>query len=363
MLSGRDRWRVARARRRLRATRYWAGTEDLDEAARAGGQALAAATADPMLRAEITLVLAQIEQDRDNFAAAEAQFASAAMLLAPMSGPTAGRLLASALVGLGGSQRRAARYPQAIAVLDRAVALAETVARTDPRMLGAALTERGITAKEVGDHQRAADLYRWVQQLHRDHGATPADAATVEHNLAGLEYARGCYPVAELHARRALEHRRRSRRTSPTERAADLAVLAATIAAQHRYDEARGVFERTLSVYRSARPPRRYEIAVQLHGLADVEHSTGRSDEAERRYREALAIKLELLGPGHAEVGLVTANLGTLLQEQHREAEAAQCYRRALTIAEHTFGRQHPRSVRLRAKLDGLFRVEVGEPG
>lgn len=359
-----ERWVVGRARRRLRSARYWYSIGDLDEAARAGRHALDLALADHrdavprLLLADIVLNLARTEQDRDDYVAGHAGLEYALNLLESITGggnsaATADRdrLLAWTLVGLGESHRRAGRYQQAIETLDRAVQFAETIAADQPRALCAALTERGITAKELGEYDLAARRYARVQAIHRDAGATHADAAALEHNLSGLEYARGCHPQAEFHARRALDLRQLSRSTADVEIAADLAVLAAAVAAQHRHDEAREMFEQALFICRAARPPRRYEIGVHLHGLADIEHSAGRADQAERRYREALELKQELLGVEHPEVGLVIGNLGTLLHEQSREKEAVDCFRRALAIARQAFGPDHPRAASFRDKL------------
>jgi tetratricopeptide (TPR) repeat protein len=354
-------WGTLRARRRLRAARFWYSIGDLDEAARASRHALKLArsgSGQPLLFADIALTMARVEIDRDDYATGRAHLMDVVHVLESVPGNSErDRRLAWALVALGGNYRRIGRYPPAVETLDRAVRVAETVAIAEPRALSAALTERAITAKELGEYDRAADIYAWVRQVQQNIGAGSADAATLEHNLSGLEYARGCYPVAELHARRAVDQRRRAAPDTSIEFAADLAVLAASVAAQHRHDEARTLFEQALVACRSARPPRRYEIAVQLHGLAGVEHSAGRPEQAEDRYREALSIKEELLGADHPEVGLIIGNLGTLLHQQHREPEAEQCYQRALAITEHTFGPQHPRSVRLRAKRDLLSRA------
>ena len=222
-------------------------------------------------------------------------------------------------------------------MLARALELVESARPPDPLLQTAVLTSQGITAKELGAYDTAVRCYERVSSIQREAGATRDDAASLQHNLAGLQYSRGCYVRAEAHARRALALRHEVPAVTQVELAADRAVLASALAAQRRYDEARMLLRQTLAVYRSARPARRYEIAVQLHNLADVEHAVGRSAEAEDLYRQALSVKEELLGDGHPEVGLVANNLGTLLMEQGRHAEAAECLRRALTIVERTY--------------------------
>jgi hypothetical protein len=94
----------------------------------------------------------------------------------------------------------------------------------------AVLTSQG-TANELGAVETAAQCYARVSRIHRENGASRADAATLERNLAGLKYARGRDAQAEAHARRALALRRQAPWVTGVERAGDLAVLAAALGA------------------------------------------------------------------------------------------------------------------------------------
>jgi tetratricopeptide (TPR) repeat protein len=341
--------------------RYWQATADLDEAARDAYRALRLVrscrpgVAPVRLVAEIALTLAHVERDRDRYAASRAHLEYSLSLLEPATS-TVERdgLLVWTLVGLGDWHRRAGGYRQASEALDRALHLAGTRAAAEPGPLTAVLTSLGILAKELGEHAEAAQWYARVHKIHRDSGATPADAATLQHNLAGLEYSRGRYPQAESHARVAVALRRQADRVAHVDIAADVAVLASAVARQGRHDAARALFDQALTACRTARPPRRYEIAVHLHNLADIEHAAGHVADAERLYRQAMASKEELLGADHPEVGLVASNLGTLLHEQHRHDEAAECYRRALAIAERAYPPHHRTVAAIRQHIDEL---------
>jgi tetratricopeptide (TPR) repeat protein len=352
----RQRWVVARVTQALRLAGYWQRTGDLDEAARDGERASRLARGHPAvpvtLAADVALTMARIARDRDDLARASAELEHAIAVL--QAAPEAADRLGWALVGLGDLHRRAGNYPAATRVLARALELVESTQPPDPLLWAAGLTSQGITAKELGAYDTAALCYARVSDIHRESGATRDDAATLEHNLAGLQYSRGRYAQAEAHARRALALRHEVPAVTQVDLAADRAVLASALAAQRRYDEARILLGQTLTAYRSARPVRRYEIAVQLHNLADVEHAVGRPAEAEDLYRETLSLKEEVLGGEHPEVGLVANNLGTLLMEQGRPDEAADCLRRALTIAERTYDPDHPLIGRVRRNLELL---------
>ena len=350
----RGRWLATRVTRALRVAGYWQSVGDLAEASRAAHRALRLAhthgAVPATLVAEAALTVARIAQDGDDLARSRVHLNHAVDLLeAAPSDAERDRVLAWALVGSGDEHRRRGEYPAARRVLDRALRLVDRLEPRDARLHAAVLTSRGITAKESGDFGTAARCYAQVAGLLAGSGASSADAATLEHNLAGLDYARGRYPEAERHARQAVALRGR---VAPLVLAPDLAVLASAVAAQGRYDEARTLLRRTLAAYRAARPPRRYEIAVQLHNLASVSQAGGDLAEAEDLYRQALALKEDLLGSDHHEVALVVNNLGTLLREQHRWPEADECFRRALAIAERTYRPGHPVLERIRNNRD-----------
>src|SRR5262245_16864759 len=274
----RRKWLVGRVARALRLARYWQAVGDLDEAARESQRARRLACSHPAvpvtLVADVELTIARIAQDRDDTGGCRAHLHRAVTVLeTAREGADRDRLLGWALVGLGDQHRRAGQYPAAVEVLTRALRLVESTEPPDPLLHTAVLTSQGITAKEVGAFDTAAQCYARVSRTHRERGATRADAATLEHNLAGLWYSRGDHAEAEAHARRAVALRRQDPGATQVELAADLAVLASALAAQQRYDEARTLLREALAVCRAARPPRRYEIAVQLHNLADVEHA------------------------------------------------------------------------------------------
>jgi tetratricopeptide (TPR) repeat protein len=348
------RWWARRAARALRLAWFWQALGDLDEAARDAERALRLARRhSATLVADVALTAARIAQDRDDAVGCRAHLHCALTTLeqAP-AGADRDRLRGWAMVGLGEQHRRAGDYPAAEEVLIRASRLVESAEPPDPVLHAAVLTSQGIAAKELGAFDAAAQCYARVSSIHDVNGATPADAATLAHNLAGLHYARGDCAQSEAHARRALALRRQQPRVTELDLAADLAVLASALAGQRCYDEARGLLRRALAAYQTARPPRRYEIAVQWHNLADVEHAEGRLAQAEDLYRRALSLKEQLFGTDHPEVGLLANNLGTLLMDRGRENDATECYRRALAVLERAYPSGHPAIGRVRRNMN-----------
>jgi len=352
---------IRRAVRRLRLARYWQADGDLDEAAAHAYRAMCLVqvlAAPPMeLALDVAQVTARIERDRDRPAASLQALTWISQLLDTATpdpatpDPGTDRLRITVLVELGDCHRRAGRYPAARAALHRAQHLIDAADPVDPGQAAALATMQGIIAKELGEYHQAATYYATVGRIHDQTGTTLANAATLQHNLAGLDHIRGRYPQAESHARRAVQLRRQAPASTEVDIAMDLAVLAAALAGQHRHHEARELFEQAMAACQRARPPRRYEIAVHLHNLATIDQATGEPERAEQRYRQALALKAELLGPDHPETALVANNLATLLVEQHRPDEAATHYRHALSIMQHHYPPEHPTTATIRGNL------------
>ncbi|HKT00842.1 MAG TPA: tetratricopeptide repeat protein [Rugosimonospora sp.] len=356
MRSLRAGWALHRARNRGQLARYWMARGDLDEAAVHARRALrlvrAGPSPPPHLAADLAMLVARVERDRDNAAASqEALLWTVERLEAAPAGHRRDQMLGATLAELGDAHRRAGRYPQATAALRQAHQLLAGNPVAEPIQLAGVVTQQGILAKELGEYQDAARCYAQVGRILATAGAPAAAEATLQHNLAGLAHIQHQYQRAETHARQAVALRRRVPRVSDVDIALDLAVLAAALAGQQRHDEARDLFEQAMAACQQARPPRRYEVAVHLHNLAAIDQASGFPHEAERRYRQALALKEELLGPQHPEIGLLANNLGTLLHDQGRDAAAAACYERALRLVTRHYPPDHPAIAAISANL------------
>ena len=206
--------------------------------------------------------------------------------------------LAGALTRRGDTHRLLAEYDAAASDLDRAVTLARSAV-----VRGWALNARGILAKDTGRYEQAAGLYAdALRALRQVLGDEHPDTATLFHNLAGLEHARGRYEAGEPLARRAVALREQRGGAGSAEVTADLAVLGALLAGQGRYDEAEAVFVRTLKAWTRLRGPDHYEVAISSQHLAALHAARGEVHWARDEYRDALRIKLNALGPFHPEV-------------------------------------------------------------
>lgn len=218
--------------------------------------------------------------------------------------------LADALIRRGDTLRLLSEYPAATTDLERALGLATSLLQR-----AGAHNARGILAKDIGRLDDAASHYAHARiGLEAVLGADHPTLASIHHNLAGLEHARGNYREGEPHARRAIELRSRLAGANSPEVAADLAVLGALLAGQGRVDEAEAVFRQTLKTWIGHRGPDHYEVAVSLHHLGALHAAQGDLEAAGRELGDALRIKQAVLGVAHPETRTLAGDLARVAQ-------------------------------------------------
>jgi tetratricopeptide (TPR) repeat protein len=331
------RWSAMRASHRLRLARHWQARGQLDDAARHAYRATLALDGCPpaVVSADVAYLTAQIECGRARYPRSEAQFERAAEILTVLPpGADRDRRLANVHIGLADLHRRGGRYVEAAAALAAARRL---VHRHDP----AIVMLLGRIATEEGRFVDAAQHYARLEQARLNH----SDTATLHRNLADLANAQYRFADAERYAQRALHMRRADPHATAVDVAQDVAVLAAALAGQHRYGEARHLFGQALATYRTAQPIRHDEIAMCLYNLAGIEHDGGYLRAAAPLYRDALAIKQRLFEPTHPDIVLIMSNLAIVLRDIGYRDEAASYFEQALVIAEYTFPTHHPLAV------------------
>ena len=180
-------------------------------------------------------------------------------------------------------------------------------------------------------------------------------AATLFHNLGGLEHARGRYAEGEPHARRSVEIRERLLGPDHPDTAADVAALAALLDGQGKYDEAEQLYRRALAVFERAYGPEHYEVAVNLNNLAALYHAT----RASGRGRAAVPARPRRQGETARDRtprrGDDAEQPGGLLQVAAEVDEAARLYRRALAIFEAALPPTHPKLTTCRENYERLI--------
>lgn len=207
-----------------------------------------------------------------------------------------------------------ANFPRARALFARSLRVADRQA-LGPIARARGLNGLGIVAKYTGDFVESEAYYRRALGELRSEGVVAQPlAATLCHNLGGLEFARKRYAAAERWARRGLNLRTRGPGSfaAGIRWAADLAALAAIVHARGRFTEAAGLYRRALASHRLRLGRRHFEVLFNLSQMAALEQARGRYPQSLRLYRESLPALRRLLGPGHPIVAQVAANLDKL---------------------------------------------------
>jgi serine/threonine-protein kinase len=120
-----------------------------------------------------------------------------------------------------------------------------------------------------------------------------------------------------------------------------LSNLASVMYTRGKYDQARALFERALSLQEKTRS-NSLDVASTLNNLGLVHYKQGKYERAASYHRRVLAIREARLGRDHPMVASALNNLGITTERQGKYEEARAYFRRALTIKEATLGAEHP---------------------
>jgi CHAT domain-containing protein len=164
----------------------------------------------------------------------------------------------------------------------------------------------------------------------------------------------GSYAIRVL-SRHAATDLERSMQEVQTARAA-----AARLQAQSKFDEARTLLERALSVTEHLHGPDDLQVAGVAAQLAGVFLKLSDLPQSESLYQRALAIMDKTRGAGHPATALVRSRLAAVYQHAGELPKAEALLRQALLIIEKTLGTDHPWYVSGLVTL-GNLRDDVGD--
>jgi tetratricopeptide (TPR) repeat protein len=246
------------------------------------------------------------------------------------------------LGALGEALGAQGRYREAEVPLRAGLALAQR-AQDGELLIVAAANNLAVLYKYTARFDEAEALYRHalvIVEAHR--GPDHVDAATLWHNLGGLDHSRGRHAQAEPAARRAVQIRTRALGAAHPDVAADAAALGAILDALGRLDEAEPLLRGALQTFTTLLGPCHYEVAINANNLAAVQYRRGRLDDAEALWRQALTIKGQLLGEHHPELAATIVNLGVLAAARGHQHEARARFEHALTLLGPDMPAEHP---------------------
>jgi CHAT domain-containing protein/Tfp pilus assembly protein PilF len=263
------------------------------------------------------------------------------------------------LHGEGLRLNRAAKYDEALPLLERALEIRQkTLAPGDP-LVAQALNSAGNNYWRRADYVKAEALYqRALEITEKERGAEHPDVATALNSLGNVHYSKGDYVRAESFYQRALAIREKTQGAEHADVATPLNNLANVSRERGDYDKVEPLLRRALAIREKTLGPDHSTVAAALTNLATLYWTKGDYAQAEPLYQRAVAIWEKALGPGHPSVALALNNLANLYRNKGDYARAVPLYQRALAIREKAQGPDHPD---LTAPLSNLANIYRGK--
>lgn len=243
------------------------------------------------------------------------------------------------------------RYQAAFAAHDNALRLAESGRVFDPIPLATFLNDFGVLCKFMGRFRLAGRMYRRaLRLLSRKNEDCKQSLATLYHNLAGLEHARGRYGAALRLARRGLALRKTARPRDTIALIDDQSALAAILTDLRHTTEAAKIYRRVLHDYRSKATTRigpkcesrRYDVGSTMTNLGALYARTGRLALAERSLRRGISLLEHVFGKTHPRLASPLNNLAVVCARGGALQESEALYRRVLRLLEMQSGLTYP---------------------
>ena len=259
---------------------------------------------------------------------------------------------------LGTLQRIQGNYAEAEKTYQQAIKLIETQCIEQHQAKKPQLANQlAIVYKYWGKFDAAETLYQdTLATLKQQHGNHHPDVASIYHNLAGLNHARGDYQTAETWARQSYQLHLELFGAQHPKTIADGAALGSILHGLQQWDEAIAHFKTAISFFEEQFGSMHYDVALNLNNLAASEQAKGNLSEAEQAYRRALAIKTQILGESHPELAITLNNLASVLKQKEKIEEAKVFFERARAIFATTLGAEHPNT---KVCLDNINSLSV----
>lgn len=245
------------------------------------------------------------------------------------------------LTVLGGIYGNLGLNREAQGLLEEALALQERLSGPHDKALVPVLTRLGNALGSQGDHKRADELFRRAAEI-ASRKRLPAEEGTALNLLASSLLAQGRLDEAEPVARRSVAAWTEAVGSDHPKTAGAMVNLALLEIDRGHYATAEPILVRALEALERHLGPDHPDVASTIANLATVCKELGRFAEAEALFRRSLALTEKRLGPENPQCAIVRNDLAVVLLEQRRYAEAEEQYRKAVAIAEPALGAGHP---------------------
>lgn len=287
------------------------------------------------------------------------------------------------------------RQSEAVALLTRALAIADAAGPADPaemsdllNSLAVSLSTSGrfleslplmlrsleLQERELGPrHEKLAGRWNNVATVYMNINALDRAAEAIDRalaiagetiagddpfwlklwiNMAGLCQYRKQRADAAAWLRKVLDFKGLG--TDDPLRAIALNNLGKIAMEQGEFDRARELLQQALAIKQRQLGYDHPDLMVNLINLGELHARTGDAAKAEALFLEAIKIGETKLGPGHPMVGIAYSRYGSSLFERGYDTSARDCLTKAYEIVGNALGPDHPQTAEVRVMLGGL---------
>jgi CHAT domain-containing protein/lipopolysaccharide biosynthesis regulator YciM len=239
------------------------------------------------------------------------------------------------------------KYPEAVPLGDRTLAMSEKIFGPEHQNTAAALSNLARLYQAMGDYAHALPLFERTFAIQKKVlGPDHLDTAGTVNNLALVYQAMGDYAHALLLHQQALEIYEKVLGAEHPDIAASVNNLAQLYQAMGDYARALPLLQRALAIYEKVLGADHQNTAAALNNLASLYQAMGDYAHALPLVQRALAIQEKVLGFDHPDTAASATNLAILYQTMGDSAHALPLHQRALVIQEKVLGPEHPITVR-----------------
>lgn len=243
---------------------------------------------------------------------------------------------------IGGVYMQLGLYEEAERLLDRSLAIRESLPGDNRAAISASLTSLGALYDEQGRYARAESTLVRAIALARQSDPAEVDLEWALQSLSEAYRSEGRYQESDSVAQLRLDMLQQELGSDHKDVTEQLWTMAASQAEQGKPAAAESLFRQVLASRLRTEGPNTTGTAAALSGLASSLFEQGEFVEADSLYRQALAVKIRTYGPDHMQTGVDHYNLGNVATELRKYDEALREYGRAQEIFEKGLGSEHP---------------------
>jgi CHAT domain-containing protein/Tfp pilus assembly protein PilF len=248
------------------------------------------------------------------------------------------------------------KFKEAIATLEKAIALREKILGPDHPDVATSLSNLTSFYQTQGNYTKAEEVGRRALAIQEKvFGHENLGVATTLNRLALCYQADGNYQEAAKLFEDALKIFEKLVGKDDTRVATLLNNLAVLYEEVGDYRAAEPLFQRALAIAEKALGRDHLDVATTINNLAVLYNSKADYQRAETLFRESLAIREKQLGPEHPGIAGSLNNLGSIYRIRGAYREAISLYQRSLAIREKVFGQEHTEIAQSLNNLAGLY--------